>query len=82
MVRMSPELRQIDERNDDELQRYEYDDRIVYAADIGPVEAAVDVVDSTVMLVRDGEQSEFEVPESGTAEATINNGVLTIKVAR
>lgn len=77
---MTPELQQFDERDDDALSRYEYDDRIVYAADIGPGEAAVDVVDDTVMLVRGDEQADFEISESGTAEATINNGVLTVTV--
>jgi hypothetical protein len=76
---MTPELQQFDEQ-DDTLSRYEYDDQIVYAADIGPGDATVDVVDSTVMLVRGDEQADFEVPESGTAEATINNGVLTVTV--
>lgn len=82
MVRMTPELREIDGRNDDAVSRYEYDDRIVYAADLGPGEAAVDVVGNTVMLVRGDEQTEFNVPESGLTEATINNGVLTIEVRR
>ncbi|HET7324477.1 MAG TPA: hypothetical protein VFJ06_09105 [Halococcus sp.] len=78
---MTPELTQFDER-DDAVRRYEYDDRVVYAADIGPSDAAVDIVDNTVMLVRGEEQAEFDVPESGTAEATINNGVLTVEVAQ
>jgi hypothetical protein len=79
---MTPELKQFDERDGDAVSRYEYDDQIVYAADIGPGEAAVDVVDNTVMLVRGDEQAEFDVPEPGTAEATINNGVLTVEVER
>lgn len=79
---MTPELRQLDERDDSELQRYEYDDRIVYAADLGPGDVSVDVAGSTVMVVRGNDQAEFDVPESGTAEATINNGVLTVEVAR
>lgn len=78
---MTPELTQFDEQNDP-LRRYEYDGAVVYVADIGPGEAVVDVVDSTVMLVRGDEQAEFDVPESGTAEATINNGVLTVEVAQ
>ncbi len=78
---MTPELTQFDDR-DDVLSRYEYDEQVVYAADIGPGEATVDVVGSTIMLVRGDDQAEFEVSESGTAEATINNGVLTVEVTR
>lgn len=79
MVRMKPELTQFDEQ-DDVLRRYEYDEQVLYVADIGPGEAAVDVIGSTIMLVRGDDQAEFEVPESGTTEATINNGVLTVTV--
>ena len=82
MVRMTPELRQIDERDGGGVSRYEYDDSVVYAADIGSEEATVDVVDGTVMLVRGDDQAEFEIPEAGTAKATINNGVLTVEVQR
>jgi HSP20 family molecular chaperone IbpA len=80
---MTPELQQFDDRDGDALRRYEYDESVVYAADIGfdAGEAAVDVVDGTVMVVRGDEQADFEIPESGTAEATINNGVLTVEVA-
>jgi HSP20 family molecular chaperone IbpA len=80
---MTPELQQFDERDGDTLSRYEYEDNVVYAADIGfdASEVAVDIVDGTVMVVRGDEQADFEIPESGTAEATINNGVLTVEVA-
>ena len=81
---MTPQLQQFDDGNDDTLRRYEYDDRVVYAADIGTDAGgtSVDVVDNTVMLVRGGEQADFEIAESGAAEATINNGVLTVEVER
>jgi HSP20 family molecular chaperone IbpA len=80
---MTPELQQFDERDGGALSRYEYADSVVYAADIGfdAGEAAVDIVDGTVMVVRGDEQADFEIPESGAAEATINNGVLTVEVA-
>lgn len=79
---MTPKLQQFDERDTGGLQRYEYDDRVVYAADIGLGEATVDVAGTTVMVVSDDEQAEFEVSETGIAEAGINNGVLTVEVER
>ena len=79
---MTPKLQQFDERDTGGLRRYEYDDEVVYAADVGLSEATVDVAGSTVLLVRDDDQAEFEVPESGTVEAGINNGVLTVEVER
>ena len=79
---MTPTLQQFDDR-DDVLRRYEYADRVVYAADLGPADdITVDIVDGTVMLVHGDEQADFEIRESGSAEATINNGVLTVEVAR
>ncbi|EMA36580.1 DUF7127 family protein [Halococcus hamelinensis] len=80
---MTPTLQQFDNR-DDVLRRYEYADRVVYAADLGPAAdtTTVDVVEGTVMLVRGDEQADFDIPETGSAEATINNGVLTVEVAR
>jgi HSP20 family molecular chaperone IbpA len=80
---MTPELQQFDERDGDTLSRYEYENSVVYAADIGfdAGEVAVDIVDGTVMVVRGDEQADFEIPESGTAEATLKNGVLTVEVA-
>lgn len=81
---MTPELQQFDKRDADALSRYEYEDSVVYAADIGSDlgEAAVDVVNGTVMVVRGDEQADFEIPESGAAEAAIKNGVLTVEVKR
>lgn len=84
MVRMKPTLQQFDDRDGGALSRYEYDASVVYAADVGSDagETTVDVVDGTVMIVRGDEQADFEIPESGPAEATINNGVLTVEVER
>jgi len=81
---MTPQLQQFDDGSDDTLRRYEYDDRVVYAADIGSDagETTVDVVDSTVMIVNGTEQADFDIAETGAAEATINNGVLTVEVAQ
>lgn len=67
---------------DDSVRRYEYDDHIVLAADVGPgTDASVDVVDGTAILVIGDNQYEFDVPE-GSAQAFIKNGVVTIEVER
>jgi hypothetical protein len=59
------------------FRRFEYDDGVTLAADVGASEAArVDVVDETLIVVTDEEQYEQSLP--GDAEAVINNGVLTI----
>ena len=66
---------------------YEYDDGYVVALDLRGVggEVTVDTVGSTAIIVveEDGEvtESEFELP--GEAQSTtVNNGVLTIEVAK
>ena len=64
------------------LRRFEYDDDVVLAADMGPAEdASVDVVDGTVIVVAGTEQYERELPGHGDAQAFINNGVLTIELS-
>jgi HSP20 family molecular chaperone IbpA len=63
------------------LRRFEYDDAVVLAADVGIAEdTTVDVVDDTVIVVADGEQYEQELPAARDARAFINNGVLTIEL--
>jgi hypothetical protein len=64
---------------DGPVRHYEYADGDVIAADFGPVEGSVDVVDGTAIVVVDDEQYEFEVPARG-ASAVMNNGVVTIEV--
>lgn len=62
------------------VRQYDYDDVVVFAADVGPVEeASVDVVDGTAMVVVDDRQYEFEIP-AGDAQAFIKNGVVTVEV--
>jgi len=61
------------------LRRYEYDDELVLAADLGPGrDASVDVLDDAVIVVVDDEQYDLEL--AGDARAFISNGVLTIEV--
>jgi len=61
-------------------RRYEYDDRVVIAADFGPaVEPTVDVVDETVIVVAGDDQREFPLPD-GEVQTFTRNGVVTIEV--
>jgi hypothetical protein len=66
-------------RDDAVTRRYEYDDRIVMAADVGSVDAAVDVVGDTAIVVAGENQFEIDLP-GDEARASINNGVLSIEV--
>ncbi|GGN89686.1 MULTISPECIES: DUF7127 family protein [Haloarcula] len=64
------------------LRRFEYDDSVVLAADVGALDdASVDVVDGTIIVVAGDEQYEQEVPEAADGRAFINNGVLTIELS-
>jgi hypothetical protein len=71
-------LQQFEEEGID-ARRFEYDDEVVLAADFGrSTDAAVDVVDGTVIVVAGDDQYDVEVGDD--ARAFINNGVLTIEV--
>lgn len=61
------------------VRQYEYDDGTVLVADFGAVSGSVDVVDGTAIVVVDGEQHEFSVPD-GTDRAVMNNGIVTVEV--
>jgi len=65
------------------VTRYEYDDVVVLAADFGAGagDGSVDVVDGTAIVVVGDRQEEFPVP-GNVAEASINNGVVTVEVER
>ncbi|PSP95924.1 hypothetical protein BRC91_00385 [Halobacteriales archaeon QS_4_62_28] len=66
--------------DDAPIRRYEYSDALVLAADLSVVgDTSVDVVDETVIVVADGEQHDFEVPD-GNVQAFIRNGVLTVEM--
>ena len=67
---------------DGPLRRYDYSDRTVFAADLGAgTDAAVDVVDGTVIVVDGDQQFEFDVP-TGRSQAFIKNGVVTVEVSQ
>lgn len=62
-------------------RQYEYADGDVLAFDLGAGTAgAVDVVDGTLMVVVDDEQFEMDLPDGRPAQATINNGVVTVEM--
>ncbi|WIV68164.1 Hsp20/alpha crystallin family protein [Natrialbaceae archaeon AArc-T1-2] len=71
-------------RDDGQMARqYDYGDETIVAVDFGAVEAdaAVDVVDDTVIVVFEDDQRELELPaDVGDAQAFMKNGVLTIEV--
>lgn len=69
-------------RDDAVARRYEFDDQVVFVADLGPAsEGTVDVLGDTAIVVVGDEQYEFELPEEG-ARTSMNNGVVTIEVDR
>lgn len=68
-----------DERDDITIAHRDYEDENVVAIDFGPgVEAELDVVGETAIVVAGDRQLEFEVPEEAT-EVTTNDGVLLIR---
>jgi hypothetical protein len=61
-------------------RRFDYDDLVVFVADLGPGrDGSVDVVGETAIVVVDDEQYEFELP-AGEARGSIVNGVVTVEV--
>ena len=64
------------------VRRFEYEDSLVLAADLGVEDASVDVVGDTVIVVRGDDQYELTVPEGDETTAVVNNGVLTVEVSR
>ena len=68
-----------DEQEDVSIARQEYEDEKVVVVDFGRgVEAVLDVVGDTAIVVAGDRQFEFEMPEDA-AEVTTNNGMLVIR---
>ncbi|SDJ61543.1 DUF7127 family protein [Natronorubrum texcoconense] len=71
-------------RNEGQLARqYQYDDSSVLAVDFGAhgIEATVDLVDDTVIVVADDQQYEFDLPDGADdAHTFMKNGVLTVEL--
>jgi hypothetical protein len=67
-------------RGDTLARRFDYDDLVVFVADLGPGrDGSVDVVGETAIVVVDDEQYEFDLP-AGEARGSIVNGVVTVEV--
>ncbi len=71
-------------RNEGQLARqYQYDDSAVLAVDFGghEIEATVDLVDDTVIVVADDQQYELDLPDGADdAHTFMKNGVLTVEL--
>ncbi|WP_435174902.1 DUF7127 family protein [Halorussus sp. AFM4] len=68
-----------DEQDGVTISRREYEDENVITVDFGRgVEAKLDVVGETAIVVAGDRQFEFEIPEEAT-EVTTNDGMLIIK---
>ncbi|WP_276257747.1 hypothetical protein [Haloglomus litoreum] len=62
-------------------RQYQYADGDVLAFDLGAgTTGAVDVVDGTLLVVVDDDQFEMDLPDGRPAQATINNGVVTVEM--
>lgn len=71
-----------DEEDDVTITRREYEDENVVAVDFGPdVDATLDVVGETAIVVAGDRQIEFAVPPEATA-ITTNDGILVIRESR
>lgn len=75
-----PELRSAaNERENVGIARREEDGRTLIAIDFGPgVEASLDVVGDTAIVVAGDRQFEFEVPDEAS-DITVNDGILVIE---
>jgi fructose-specific component phosphotransferase system IIB-like protein len=67
------------QREDVTITHREYDDENVIVIDFGPsVEADLDIVGETAIVVAGDQQYEFDVPTEAS-EITTNDGMLLIK---
>lgn len=68
-----------DERDDITITRREYEDEDVVAVDFGQgVDASLDVIGDTAIVIAGNRQFEFEIPPDATDVQT-NDGILQIK---
>ncbi|WP_255195741.1 DUF7127 family protein [Halorarius litoreus] len=69
-------------REDAIARQYEYEDRVVLVADLGPGRnGSIDLLDGTAIVVVGDDEYEFDLPE-GEARASMSNGVVTVEVKR
>lgn len=64
-------------------RRYDYDDRLVFVADLGPgTETSVEIVDDTAILeTPDGRRHTLEIPP-GETRVFNRNGIVSIEVSQ
>ncbi|MFB6163622.1 MAG: hypothetical protein ABEJ31_00520 [Haloarculaceae archaeon] len=68
-----------DEQEEISITRRDYDDEDVLVVDFGPgVDAKLDQVGDTAIVIAGDEQFEFQVPEDAS-EVTTNDGMLIIR---
>lgn len=81
-------LRELADGDHRVVRTYEYEDATMLVADlrIPDDHLSVDVVDGTgiIVVTHDGDERQYEVdvPDGEVTKAIINNGVVTIEVAR
>jgi hypothetical protein len=81
-VKTPQPLRSAADEEDVTIARREYDDESVVTVDFGRgVEAALDILGDTAIVVAGDRQFEFEVPDEAT-EFTTNEGMLVIRERR
>ena len=74
-----PETLQNADRHGAVVRRFEYDDGTLIAVDFGTDEAVtIDIVESTAIVVFDGQHLEFELPAEAE-DVSVHNGVVTIE---
>lgn len=70
----------LDQIQESMVRRYEYDDRTVIVADLGPdVEPEVEVLGRTAVVVVGDREYDVDLP-AGSVEAFNHNGVVTFEV--
>lgn len=73
-------LQDFKQRDERLVRKFEYDDRTVYAVDLGVGDGTVEVVGDTAIVIVNDEQHDVTLPEGDDVQAFIRNGVLTIEV--
>ena len=74
----SPLQSAANEQEDITISRREYEDENVIVVDFGRgVDAKLDIIDGTAIVVAGDRQFEFEIPEDAT-DVTTNDGMLII----
>lgn len=78
-MRIPARLQEVD-REEAIIREYEYNNTTAITADFGPAasDISIDIVDETAIVIVNGEQFEFKLPDNAD-EIAAKNGVLTIE---